>query len=463
MASLLILMALGPSTPLFGILHACFPAFDKFRGSSKFIFQASLFITMLAGIGVDHMIRSPYISWKPILVIIVAGVLVGSGALFILTSIKASSPSNFWQQTMSALRATNQLYIPEDTYLQPRFLENAGFFAAKSLIIAFATLVLLSLLYLMARLSRIGVYAIVLLSIVEIVLFARNSLVSFDATTVHRQDIEHFLANHPGNYRILSPRYPNSAMLMNAQDIWGYDSVVLRRYAEFISFTQGNPPEKASQYVLFSRFHPLFALLRCRFFFLPQGDDTRVIENQSVLPHVQLVQNYHVIPERDGILGAMSNPSFDPRQTVILESKPEPEPSTCNQQGNARVVDSSTDHLTIEASLPASAILLITDSYSEGWQASALPGSSQGSYEVIPADYVLRAVPLSQGYHRIRLEYLPSAFQIGKWTSIVSAVIYIILLAFCIRKVFRGKRATQTDSFAPLSRSNWVTDQEGVH
>jgi hypothetical protein len=443
MASVLTLLALGPATPLFGILHAWLPAFDKFRGTSKFIFQASLFITMLAGVGVDHMIRSSRISWKPILIIAFAAVLVGSGALYILTCIQGSNPANFWQKAMSALRATNQFYIPEGTYLQPRFLENAGFFAAKCLIIAFATLVILLLLYLMARLSRIGVYAIVLLSIVEILLFARNALVSFDATTIQRQDIAHFLANNPGNYRILSPRYPNSAMLTNAKDIWGYDSVVLRRYAEFVSFTQGDPPEKASQYVLFSRLHPLFALLRCRFFFLPEGNDTRIIENQSVLPHVQLVENYRVIPNRDGILAAMTDPSFNPRQMVILEREPEPEPSMCNQQGTARVVDSSTDHLTIEARLPASAILLITDAYSEGWHASALAGSSQGRYEVMPADYVLRAIPLSQGYHRIRLEYLPLAFRIGKWTSIASAVIYIILLAFCTRKMFRGQRFTK--------------------
>jgi hypothetical protein len=443
MALVLIVLALGPATPLFGIFHAWLPGFDKFRGSSKFIFQASLFITLLAGIGADHMIRNPRIPWKPLLIIVFAGVLVGSGALYILTCVQGGNPGHLWQKAMSALQATNQFYMPEKTYLQPNFLENAGFFAAKCLFIAFATLVILLLLCLMARRSKIAVYAIVLLSIFEILLFAKNALVSFDITTIQRQDMEHFLADHPGNYRILSPRYPNRAMLMNAKDIWGYDSVVLRRYAEFMAFTQGDPPEKASQYVLFSRFHPLFALLRCRFFFLPEGNDTRIVENQSVLPHVQLVGNYRVVDNRDDIFAAMTDPSFDPREMVILEREPNPEPSRSNQQGTARVVDSSTDHLTIEARLPSAAVLLVTDAYSEGWQASALAGSCQDSYEVIPADYVLRAIPLSQGYHRIRLEYLPLAFRIGKWTSMASAAIYITLLAFCIRKMLRGRRFTK--------------------
>jgi len=98
------------------------------------------------------------------------------------------------------------------------------------------------------------------------------------------------------------------------------------------------------------------------------------------------------------------------------------------------VIDSSSDHLTVEADLPGPAILLITDTYSDGWNARALPGSSQQEYVVMPANYILRAIPLSRGYHRIRIEYKPLTFQIGKWISMGSFVSCMIFLGWHLRK-----------------------------
>jgi len=88
----------------------------------------------------------------------------------------------------------------------------------------------------------------------------------------------------------------------------------------------------------------------------------------------------------------------------------------------AAVVESSASQLTVEADLPQPAILLITDAYSSGWQARPLNGSVQQVYKVLPANYVLQAIPLSQGHHRIRLEYLPRGVHAGMWISIAATV-----------------------------------------
>ena len=80
----------------------------------------------------------------------------------------------------------------------------------------------------------------------------------------------------------------------------------------------------------------------------------------------------------------------------------------------------------MEADLPHPAILLITDAYSNGWRAQPLEGSAQHAYQVLPANYTLQAVPLSAGHHHLQLEYLPAAYQKGKWISLVS------LLAFAL-------------------------------
>jgi hypothetical protein len=162
-----------------------------------------------------------------------------------------------------------------------------------------------------------------------------------------------------------------------------------------------------------------------------------VLEDKNVMPRLRLIQDYAVIQDRDEIFHMMEDPSFDPRKKVILETYPDPEPVISEKEGAARVVDSSANYLTIEADLPDPAILLITDAYSNGWHARALPGSSQQEYVVMPANYILRAIPLSRGHHRILVKYQPLAFQIGTWISVGAVIIYMILLGWHFRRMDR--------------------------
>ena len=57
-----------------------------------------------------------------------------------------------------------------------------------------------------------------------------------------------FVSSIQSDARILNLWKPNSALSFKAFDIWGYDPGVPKRYAEFIAFTQGENPQKASQY-----------------------------------------------------------------------------------------------------------------------------------------------------------------------------------------------------------------------
>jgi len=436
MALLLLLLSLGAYTPLFKILHIWVPGFNMFRGNSKFIFYASLFITMLAGIGLDYLIRYRRIHRKTIFTMLVLSLLVGTAAVYIRYSSASTNPMGWWGQAMRAVYVDDESYLPEKYYTDPDFVQRAERFASKSLMISAGTCVLLSLLLFLSRITHKMVHVIALLAIVEIFIFGRASLATFNLSSIRDSKIEKMLAAHSGDYRIFNPLNPNTAMSVGMNDIWGYDSVVLTRYAEFMTLTQGYPPDEATQYVRFSRLHRLYEMLRCRFAFIPEGGRIGIIDNKNLMPRLQLIQDYVVIQDRDQIFDMMEDASFDPRKKVILEIQPVPEPVMSGKKGIATVVDSSTNHLTIEANLPNPAILLITDAYSNGWRAMTLPGSSQKRYDVMPANYILRAIPLSKGYHRIRVEYLPLAFQIGKWISVVAVAGYAVLIIWYLRRAY---------------------------
>ena len=95
-------------------------------------------------------------------------------------------------------------------------------------------------------------------------------------------------------------------------------------------------------------------------------------------------------------------------------------PQPAREKGTVKLLESSTDCLNIEADTGAPALLLITDAYSRGWRALALPGSAQARYEVMPANYCLRVIPLAAGHHLLRVEYSPLGFRIGKVVSIAA-------------------------------------------
>jgi hypothetical protein len=113
------------------------------------------------------------------------------------------------------------------------------------------------------------------------------------------------------------------------------------------------------------------------------------------------------------VLAALDARDWDPTRTVLLESEPDPPPVAIAPEGAVTLRDESTDHLTIVADLPAPAILLVTDAYSRGWHVRSLEPSDQKAYEVLPANAVLRAVPLAAGHHLIRMEYVPDGYRFG--------------------------------------------------
>jgi hypothetical protein len=438
MAGVLLVLALGARTPLFDLLYQFLPMFDSFRGSSKFIFLATLFMAMLAGVGLDQIIRKKLEARWLCRLCVVMAVLLGVVAGIVHVVASGSDFNVWWHRLPATIESTGEAYFRAEYASDPEFARQAGHHAVRMLLRGTATFVGLALLAFAARFSRRAALGFLGVALVELFFFAHGSLARFDLSAAMPAQVAKHIAEHPGDYRILNVTNPNSAMSIGAFDIWGYDPGVPRRYGEFMAFTQGVSAEEATQYIRFSGMHRLYAMLRCRFAFVPnRSGELQIVEAGDAMDRLELIQEYRVLTERAEIFAAMSDASFDPRRQVLLEQEPVPRPVSTSQQGNARIIDASTDHLTVEADLPAPAILLITDSYSKGWRARALPGSSQRDYQLLAANYCLRAVPLGAGHHRIRIEYVPAGFVVGKWISLFALATFSIAGLAALRQRWR--------------------------
>jgi len=429
--ALLTVLALGAHTPLFRWLYDYAPGFNKVRGMSKFTFPASLFYVALAAHGFDRMLRQPRIERR-----VLTGVFGLTGGLLVAALWVRMSD---WQAVVNAVLATGESYLPASAGNSHGFVSSAQAAASTSLLIAAVTAGVLGVLLWMRGKSTRMIQMILALAVIEIFFFASGVRATFDSTSVASMAVKKFLATQPGDIRILNVFNPNGALALGAQDLWGNDPGVVRRYAEFMGFTQGVNPDAVTQYIAFRRLDPLYALLRLRFAFVPQGGSVQVLEETNSMERVQLVSRYRLVRERDQIFATLREPGFDLRREVLLETMPLPPPVDSATAGTARVVDCATDWLEVEADTPQPAILLITDVYTPAWRAVALPGSAQSHYKLQPADYILRAVPLATGHHHLRIEYAPSAYQVGKWASLISWLVFIGVAGMAFRRRSRSE------------------------
>jgi hypothetical protein len=436
-----VVLAVGGRTPLLRILYDYVPGFDKFRCSAKFMFQATLFLVMLSAIGMDRLLRADRSARKLAAAALIGAVAIAAGGAVIHFSSDSVPSAPWWQGVLHAVGETHESSWGAQVFDDAKFAHQAGAFAAKGLLIAAGTLALLAAALLATRYHKYFALAAVVLALAEVFVFARLSRTTYDLPASRLVGIRDILRSYPGEYRILNLLNCSESLWMRAYDLWGYDPGVPLRYAEFMAFTQGKHPDNATQYLESAKVHRLYKMLRLRFIF----EWDAITENQDYMPRLNLIRDYRVVSGRDRILSAMNDPAFDPARTVILERQPRVSPASQDPAGAARIVDSSTDHLTISADLAGPAILLVTDGWSSGWRAVALSGSSQREYEVLPADYVLMAVPLEAGHHEFRLEYRPRGFVIGAWVSAFT----IAGLAGLILWRWRANRGRPSASIEP--------------
>jgi hypothetical protein len=442
LAGLLLLLALGASTPLFWWLYHYVPGFDKFRGSSKFIFQASLFILMLSGVGLDTMRREGRPRRGFVLGVAIGAAVIAAAALFI--RFGWGGQGGWWNNLMLSIHSTDRSHNRSPDLVSPASVARAAEYASQQLLISAGVAALLAALLAAALRWPKAIFAVMGLAAAEVLVFASGykNIQSISANVVPEHVVSQ-LAREPGDYRILIDISPlaNSAMYFGGRDIWGHDPGASGRYCQLIAATQEHDPNDCAEFFPITRPHKIFEMLRLRYVLMGNG---QVRVQPQIINRVNLVGRYQLAPDRQAMFKTLLSDTFDPRQTVLLESKPAIEPAAAADLGWAKVVASSTDWLTIEAQANSPCLLLVTDTYSKYWRVRPMAASSQQQYDVLPANYVLRAVPLAAGHHLLRMEYAPSGFTIGKWFSLGSLLLYGGAVALYARRLRRKSLAQAT-------------------
>lgn len=345
-AGILLVLALGGHTPVYPALCALFPPLYWFRGPCKFDAAALLLLCAAAAAGLDSLQRRPRNAGRAALG---AGFLAGALALCALALRGGGAP---WAALLRLIAASRESYLPAAFYADPLFAAASARQAASALWPgALAAAAAAGLLWLLWRGRRAAALGLAALALVEGLAFSRVWIVEGPREPQHPPET---LRAAAGRRAVGAwETYPNAGLYWGYDEVWGYDQLVSRRYAELMAEIQGQNPREASMYLTVRpSTHPVMALLQ-------------------------------------------------KSRGLAFEGKGGGRRAVLSAQG--------TDFMEIEAETAEPALLVVSESWSSGWKAEG--------YEVRPARHALIGVALPAGKHAFRLEYAPRSWPAARWAS----------------------------------------------
>ncbi|MBN1889837.1 MAG: YfhO family protein [Thermoflexales bacterium] len=232
------------------------------------------------------------------------------------------------------------------------------------------------------------------------------------------------------DYRVTSGEYQlfehNGALGWRVRSPLGYDPLALARYQALLD----SAPDYSDR---------VYDLLNVRYIVSPHGIHSdwpglhlsfdgyglKVYRRSSALPRAWIVHDAIVEPDDQKALGMLHAEQFGISRTVTLLAAPpcEIEPAQSAEE-TAQVVGESPNHLELSTHLASAGLLVLSEVYYPGWQASVDGQPAQ----VLRADTTLRAVCLPAGSHSVRLDFWPRDLLAGALVSALSLCLVLGLV-----------------------------------
>lgn len=165
-----------------------------------------------------------------------------------------------------------------------------------------------------------------------------------------------------------------------------------------------------------------------------------IYENVAALPRAFIAHRARVIEEEKEVLATIFAPTFEPTQEVVLFPPGQPIAAVTPLANVERVdiVEYTPEHIFIEVEALSEGYLVLADTFYPGWCARV----DGQPVEILRADYLLRAVRLSPGIHKVVFSYEPGSFQRGLTISLFSICSTGLWLVTATWSLLRVKQKT---------------------
>ena len=438
LATLAIVLAFGNHTPLLKVLYTWVPGFNLFRGNSKFLILNALAIAVLSGFGADYLLKRCDETRSRIRAVALSLIVVTAGCAVIAYVFLDGS---WFRAAIDASLSSGDFFSAVEPATRPGFESLAlsgfrqGLFRAAALILA--SLALLLVAASSAGRRRIVVSLIIALVTYDLFSFGMRYVMTFDSReTAWDQGVLTFLRQEREPFRAIVPYQDlNSGLAAGIGTLSGYDTIMVKRYSEYINLSQGVSPDQPNHWVRIHGTNTLTDLLNAKYLVLPSGaaEDTtgfepvfdnghsRIFRNPRAAPRAFVVHAVEVIPERDRIFQELQASGFNPVTSAIVE-EPAPASLTAPEARSPlpRFVGYSANRVTLEASLSTPGLLVLGDVWFPGWKAYVDSRESR----IYKTNYVMRGVFLPAGPHVVEFRYEPLSYTIG-WIVTLAALLAV--------------------------------------
>ena len=215
----------------------------------------------------------------------------------------------------------------------------------------------------------------------------------------------------------LLPHNGNASMVYKLEDVTGNSPAILHNYKRFTT-------EVKDEWTWWQLFNVRYVLTQRQMGHLglslmDKEGDLYLYQVLNPLPRAYVVHRFWLAESNDDSLELLNSPQFDPRQVVILSE----EPSLKLNEGEGGVsavefVHYAPNKLILEVELEGEGVLVLSEQYYPGWHAYV----DGRKVEILRANMIFRAIPLSEGRHRVELVYAPLSFKLGLGISVATAL-----------------------------------------
>ena len=465
LGSFALLFSLGRSTPLFALCYYLIPLFRGFRIPATYLFLYGFALAILAGLGTDWLLseeRKEKETKLRLTIIILVGLSLIIGALIILLPSPAMSfikkiGTTFYQEKGAFISAKVPLFYH---LLRKNLLSFLFFFVGGGI----------AIFYLLKGKLKRESFFLLITAIIIVDLFILHlpftKTESLNKVFAPIPTIE-FLKSDKSQFRILDLVRTRQHLTghYSIEKITGAHPLVLRRYVEFTNLIAGLRDTSPGEMLPIQRVRlsdiknlNLLSLLNVKYIIAKEESSNpafsevfrektldkkgraltiHIYENKEVLPRAFIVHQAEVIAEEGKILTRLTE--IDPRKTVILEKRIG---TLSNKKGETRtkIISSSPNRMIITAELASPGYLVLSEIYYPGWKAYEIGEGKE--LPILRADYILRAIYLTPGKHRIMFVFKPKSYLLGKGISLSALILLVFLLLLTRYYRHRSPRST---------------------
>ena len=443
-----LLYALAGTTPVFKIFYYLIPKVQSLRAASMIMFLFLFSVSLLAGMGLQHVIdsyrkrkkeivsdrRFNYLLWGfPGLLLLLAVLFSanGRGMLSLWSSLFYSEAA-----TIQIQQGVTKLDV---AYLNLPAIQSGAWFA-------FLATALIALFIWLYRSGKAGMGVLVALLAVPLVngmRFDSRFIRTFDQDRQWASNpMTDFFTSRPDKFRVLNLMNPNESILPfhGVEVVVGYHGNQLRWYDDLIggmglsnvNWPRTNPNVLnliGTKYILI----PPNQALPANFFgeiplrSVATYGQNQIVENPNAFPRVFLVDSFRVFQDRQDIYPNIEKNVDDLKKVVYLEQDPGIDLVHDTVGTDSVWIDTyEPDSVFIRCTVSTNKILVLTDNYYDAWHVTV----DGRPAELLRADGAFRAVALPSGSGEVLFTYDSPRYATGRLITLLTSIYLLGVVGF---------------------------------